>query len=738
MFRRRWTRRSEKSAQGSVSIFLIIALSVVFMFTGVFIDYARIAAMKVQSERLTRAAVRSVMSAYDPQLQQEYGLYAFGETSGDMIMGKMLNESISPGERSDAFRLLPLELDSSGLVLERELGKYEVFNRQISEDMKYKAPIDFTLELVNRFKPMSESMKEASDTVDVLKKLQKLYDKREEALDEMLESQRKAGESTIRLSGLIMNPPGSSIADESLGGGVSSAADAAAQYNDYIAKSEEDAARPPDEEKQYTWLIQAYLSGVSSVSSSIARELSKVRGVQDKQLREAAASWEEAHKLNEKMKQVIVESHNRTGTEGYGQVTGHKTPGSDDSSIGDAGMIRSIREQAEKLIHTEELMNGLKDEIGHQKNRWASVESQVSSLLSSMGGGGMKGPVLSASRETADYVRKYGERGPDNVLDRELTQLEQFRASDKERKETEKKAKLKLKEAAKVVEAISSVNQGNSEIMEQFRELQRYYDESLDFNSTAGEVPSGQALPADPYDAGKSSMEGMDSAYGSMGRLLEGVRDELFQNEYATHYFQHFDITRLAEVAKDPSRISDLKEEFAIANQEVEYILYGFHNPAGNIAAAYGEIFASRLAIRTMEGFIVNSKMGNPLLILSAALLYGVEKAIEDMIRLTQKGSVQLSKYVPVELTYRDHLRLFLFAHSHNERKMSRMLALIRLNTRINPAERGTYASAEVALGMRLWFLPGITRALGTVIGGGDDHVEGNRYLVTRKADFSY
>ncbi|SMF73874.1 hypothetical protein SAMN05661091_1015 [Paenibacillus uliginis N3/975] len=731
-----------RSSDGSVSIFLIIALSMVFMFVAVFIDYARVAAMKVQSERLARAAVRSVMSSYDPQLQQEYGLYAFGDSSGDFIMGKMLNESLSPGERGDAFHLLPLELDSSGLSLERPLGKYNIFNRQISEDMKYKAPIDFTLELVNKFKPLSQSMKEASNAVDVLKKLRKLYDKREEALDDMLAKQRKAGEIVEALSKLIMNPPGSSITDTSLGGGIRTAADAAAQYNDYVTKSEEDAARPSDEEKLYTDLIQSYLDGVSSMSITISLKVEKIRKEQDKLLNDANERWEEAQQLNEEMKQVIKDAENRSETEGYDQVTRDNTPGSDGSNAGDAEMIVSIRQQAEKLIHSEELLNGLKSEISTQKSRWDAVDSQVSGLLASMGGSGMMGSTIRASSSVQDYVRKYGIPGNDNIPDRELAMLEQFRSSDKERKATEKKAQMKLKEAAKVINAIGGSSQQSNEIQEQFRELQRYYNGSLTFNEGqggSGEAPiKGKALDNDPYDAGKSSMDEMDSAYGSMGNMLNGIRDELFQNEYAVHYFQHFDITRLEEIVRNPASADQLSEEFAVGKQEVEYILYGFHNPAGNVAAAYAEIFASRLAIRTMEGFVVNSKMGNPLLILAAAILYGIEKAIEDMIQLCQKGSIQLSKYVPVEITYRDHLRMFLFIHSNNEKKMSRMLALIRLNTGVNPADRGTYASGEIVTGIRLWFLPGITKALGSVFDSGTDQVEGNRYVVTRNADFSY
>ena len=65
------------------------------------------------------------------------------------------------------------------------------------------------------------------------------------------------------------------------------------------------------------------------------------------------------------------------------------------------------------------------------------------------------------------------------------------------------------------------------------------------------------------------------------------------------------------------------------------------------------------------------------------------------------------------------------------------MLALIRLNTGINPAERATYASGEVRIGMRLWFLPGVIQMAGYA-GGSPDNVEGNRYYVTKKADFAY
>lgn len=733
----RRSREARRSSDGSVSVFLIIALAAVFMFVAIFIDFSRIAAMKVQSERLTRAAVRSVMSSYDPQLQKEYGLYALGDTSGDLIMGNVLNDSLNPGDRSDAFRLMAMGLDSSGLELQRPLGTYDIFNRQIIEDMKYKAPIDFTLELVGKFKPLSQSMKEASNTVDVLKKLRKLYDKREAALDEMLTKQRKAGEHAIQLSKLVMDPPGQAIDDTSLGGSIQTAADGASQYEDYKDKQQEDADRSP-KEKQYTLLLMAYRSGMSSIGSQISREAGRFQRENDKLLADAQQLWEEARNLNEEMKQVIKESENRSSNAGYDQVTNDVTPGSADSSGSEAEMIQSIRKQADKLIHSYDFLNGFRQEIDSQERRYQQVVRAVTALQSSLGGEGMKGAVLGASRELQNYISNYGVSRSGNIIDRQQAALEQFRTSDKERKAMEKLANQKLKQASKAIEAINGLNGQHQAIIDEFRELQQYYDESLQFNAEADSMSKGKPMDDDPYDAGKQAMDNMDGMFGFMGNVLGGVRDELFQNEYAVHYYQHFDVGNLSGIVDGTSTGEEIMQEFAIGNQEVEYILYGFHNPAGNISAAYAEIFASRLAIRTMEGFVVNSKLGNPLAVLAAAILYGIEKAIEDVIQLCQKGSVQLSKYVPIELTYRDHLRIFLFVHSNNEKKLSRMLALIRLNTGTNPAERFTYASGEVRTAMRLWFLPGVTKAIGVVFGSDGDEVQGNRYMVKRKADFSY
>lgn len=347
----------------------------------------------------------------------------------------------------------------------------------------------------------------------------------------------------------------------------------------------------------------------------------------------------------------------------------------------------------------------------------------------------MKNEVIQGVSAADRYVHDYAVSGSGNKLDRVAGQLQEHRGSDKERKEKEKQSKAKLSEAAGILESINKLDQKVKQHNEEYQELQQYYDDSLTFNKEdAGSEYKGTDLDHDPYDAGKSAMKQTDSVYGSMAGMMSGIKDELFQNEYAALYFTHFDLGLLKDAAASPgSRLGDaVADEMSVSHQELEYIVYGFHNPVGNVSAAYAEIFAARLAVRTMEGLVKNSKLGNPLLVLAAALLYGVEMAMADMVKLCREGSVELSSYVKIQMTYRDYLRLFLLIHSDNEKKMSRMLALIRLNTGINPAERATYASGEVRIGMRLWFLPGVIQMAGYA-GGSPDNVEGNRYYVTKK-----
>lgn len=738
---RKKQRQSKGKTEGSVSIFLIMVLAFVFLFTAVLIDYARIAAFNVQEERLARASVRSVMSSYDVELREKYGLFAFGESDGDMLLSRVLNDNMHKSGRSDAFNLVPFALESSSLQWSRPLGSYDVIGRQILEEMKYKAPVDFALELAGKFKPMSGVMAEASRATELLSKLQPLYDEREEALDLMLEQRSQAAESGRRLLQWIMNPPGESISPSSLGS-MQSAADIPAQYSDYLGKYYDDLYRDSKKPAKYTYQLSLYRSRTTEMLSQLPALLTAFRVDHERSMEGAKEALKKAQQLNDEMRNVLEQSRMKVVDLSNDPANDWDIPASSREISSDP--LKKLREQEDALILSSTDLSQMENNISIQQRAYEAIEPIVAGMsgvlyeaLSEYGDSyQMNSSVLEASRVVNNYLQNYGKKG--SIIASDLAVIEQHRSSDKERRQLEREAKSKLGEARALLDKIRMMGNGVTDSLKSYQTLRQYYEENIAFNKELVSDPLVKSeVSTNPYTAGSSAMDDMDGIYAAMGGIMGGARDRLFQTEYSALYFQHFDVSKLATLAQGSEGTAELTDQLNPQAQELEYILYGFHNPAGNVAAAYAEIFAMRLSIRTMEGFIEKASLGNPLAVLAAALLYGIQQAIQDMLLLCEKDSIPLSKYLPAQLTYRDHLRLFMMMHGGGNVQLSRMLALIRLNTGINPDERSTYVSSNIKLGMRLWFLPGVVKLL-DYSAGYSGEVQGSTYMRAVRADFSY
>lgn len=736
-------KRIASQIDGSVSVFLIMILAFVFLFTAVLIDYARITAANVQGERLARAGIRSVMSSYDITLRESYGLFAYGNSDSNLIFSKVLNESMHKSGRGDGFNLLPLAQESSPLKWERPIGEYDVFRRQINEEMKYKAPIDFTLELAGKFKPLSASLGETSRTIDLFSQLQPLYDQREEALDRMLAHRRQAAENGRELLRLIMNPASDNWMSYQALGNLSSAADISAQYSDYVSKTYADMYLDKDEYPQYSYQISMYLQRSSEIISQLQAAIAAFCEAHIRLMEQSRTALHEAATFNERMELVLEQSKNEDAKLGYEEAESWDIPEGSKGSV--TARLPGIREQGESLLLSSSDLSHLEANIEEQDKSYQMLLGDVTGLPGVLSNASslytnaswLTNSVLAASRTTKSYVQNYGTGGV--IIAEEGAAIESHRTSDKERKQMEKQGKAKLSEAMELVNNIQKLGQQAGASLERYQKLRQYYDDSIRLNAGLNqEATGGEPSFSDPYAAGSAAMDGMDGIYNAMSSIMNGARDRLFQNEYAALYFQHFDVSSLVSITGgEVNMVQELADQLDPQNQELEYILYGFYNPAGNVAAAYSEIFAMRLGVRTMEGFIEKAGLGNPLAVTAAALLYGLEKAVEDMLLLCLKGSVPLSKYMPAQLTYRDHLRLFMLLHGGGERQLSRMLALIQLNTGIDPAKKYTYASSEVKFGTRLWFLPGVIKAV-EYTGGLAGDVSGSTYYREVRADFAY
>ena len=737
--------------RGSVTVFLIIITAGMLLFTSLLIDFSRIAAFNRKLDGATRAAVRSVLAAYDAGLYERYGLFARGGTPDDEIMGPVLEDWLN-GPDGGHFRLLDARLVEYGTNVSQVLGDHDVFRRQVLEEMKYKAPIDLTLELASKLKPMSGAMKEAAAAVDLLERLRKLYERREQHLAAAIEAQREAANAAkdANLDSLLPLQGTAGLSRDTV-------QDVAAGYAQYTAWIAADASREEGTEPVYAAEIAAYERMARAVSQELRQSSMQAEQAHRRMETLALQELELARQINREMSETVA----RARTSAAGRDSGFVRLGESAVQGGAASIpagaeddLRQIRDTVDQLLLPDDWFGEFREEIVSQAAEYASFYAEAgvfqSSVSAALGGYGGDGSALhdGARRLQASYGRFYEKYiRPGTVIAARERALQSSQQVSREAKRKQAEADEMWKRVRGVLHQLRA-DPGTEEQREEFRLLEQAYRSNLAFNeAAAGSPPEAAGLPEEAGDMSGDAAGLSEGLFGSMADMLEHVRDPLYIGEYTIQRFSTFDprnftgflgVTGPGEEADDAAADSGgLAEAFNLGNQEAEYILYGFHDPVANIAAAYGELFAFRLAIRTMEGLIVNKSLAHPLLILPAALLYGLKMAVEDMISFAREGAAPLSKYVPVRLTYADYLRLFMLLHGGDAGRLSRMIAVIERNTGTDLSRTPAGVSGEVRASVNLWFLPGLMRTINR-LGVLEGKVAGNRYETSETIGWSY
>jgi hypothetical protein len=189
------------------------------------------------------------------------------------------------------------------------------------------------------------------------------------------------------------------------------------------------------------------------------------------------------------------------------------------------------------------------------------------------------------------------------------------------------------------------------------------------------------------------------------GKTVE-FRDELYLDEYVLSTFSY-----------RTQGINAPKANRLLRNQEVEYILYGLGSCSANYAAAYSEMYIMLLAIRTMEALVKPQNellnVGSPLLVFLAAAAEGSANALTDMSKLLNGGVISIMQKKPdLTVNYKQLLRIFLLLHHNEERMMSRLQALIELETGTPLEKKATYLQGSTNISLQLWFIPAFFNSL--------------------------
>jgi hypothetical protein len=603
-----------RGEHGAVTIYTILIIVPIFIFQAVLIDFVRIKVASMEAEQAVRAATRSVLSAYDKHLL-DYGLFGLKANAEEQktIANRVLSKYGTDGTQNDTFRWLVLSTleNQTSVIPMYSLGDHRLIYQQILEDMKYKAPIEFTRNLYDKWSGKKEIVDQTIEEVHQAEGLDALLQQRENRLENAFNQV----EQMITLIDDVYVSYNSKLSDNYTDGEVEVDSDAllATARNDFL------------ELQQHYQTMSGYVQDAEQIEQNMLQQWDQETG----------------GKLNE----VYIIGH-----EFYLNYT-----------ISATTPISTFGAYINQLA-------------ADQEDGFQTANTQLF---------------------YDSFQAWFAQRSNDE--NRRVAAYENLKQKKKEQKKIIKNQMDQTKQAVNA-QVCSNVN------AEQYDHLKTYYQIYLNINNSMNQQE---------YDPGASLDQSSDqyqtnsiSFLSQLTNITESIRDEAYINEYAMYYFNH----RTSSIQGFVSPLQDKLNQHALQGQEVEYILYGLSSCTANRMAAYTEIYMLRFAIRMLESLmdVRKAAVGSPLLTVLIAAAEGGIRAYGDMVRITNGEEVPVfAKWGTLTMNYADYLRMFLSVHSKDDRKLSRIQALIQLNTQIDLQQRPAYIELKSIMTVRLWFIRG-------------------------------
>ncbi|NOU93776.1 hypothetical protein GC093_11155 [Paenibacillus sp. LMG 31456] len=736
----------------------------VFLLCALLIDFSRLKVAEKEAENAVKTGVRSTLSAFSPQLHN-YGLYALEQEKekSEALFMKTVSANMSDSVTKGGFSFIDqrLETNGSSITSMYTLANHTLFKKQILEEMKYRAPMIYSLEIADKFKKtgLAATMGQASQFANNAVKIEALIEERDEQLDRawdvwilihqkasslhpyyetqlarLNELSGKVGINTVnevkqslqnarkdltelkdqvkridrRIKSLMEAGAGAAAAIDSLYDTKSELKSQIADLNDKI----KDLDQLLEDVIKYTELLVLLKIKSTQDFSDLKASL--------KLFEEALAKAKAANdQLNEQLRSVDTQQT--------------------------AASSVYLANQAFQGIHT--IQRQELDEYGSQAAGAVAVFSGLEAQL---------GSVLlfdADNYRNADSANQlfwkqanqlYVKQGAE-----ETKRNKNKSAIATSKREQRSKAQPYLDQVTKAMGSCSLVSVTDP-FKDHYVTLQGdpakgssgFYQSYMRANR---ENDLAQPLPELNLDnADKAGMSAMN-LISSIESVLTDVRDEFYLDEFAISKFNYRtlglekDISGQLKISKELSQ----PDSHILVNQELEYLLYGANSCLGNYSAAYAEMFVFRLAVGTAEALtephIQSLNVGSPLLVFLAAVAEGAVKAQMDMIKLVQGEQVPLSKKLGsmFSLSYKDYLRIFLLLHSRDKVLLSRMQSLIELNTGVPLEQSATYLSGTATTSVKLWFLPSLMKILGAA-GLYSCEVIGGRCHITKTGVMAY
>lgn len=758
--------RSNKpgSEEGTVSVYLILLIVPIFLFHAIFIDYARIKLTEKESESAIKAGVRSTLSAFDNELRP-YGLFGLKleeEEQKELFQG-IVEANLQTETGTGGYRFIDPRVDpeKTGLRSMYTLADQVVFKRQVLEEMKYRAPVEYALGVTDAFRKtgIDNDLRHASEVVKLSEKAEELLELRnsemEKAWDEVTGWKRQTEEWHKRYLDKLQ------------------------ELNEL---AEQIGLRTLDEVKQEISEVDRQLEVLRQNASDLSRSIrdlnQSMAGLAMAGAEAAGAIrqiWEQRARIEQTLEDVQTRINEAATDRKILQDLLERIARYTALSLEIKSEVQSDDGQV------QEYETRIKEHLDEAKQRNRDLREELGSGRSEEGTGGNSLPVerlLSGLDLPDDYFDRYQtsmasaaaafhgfrrqlestsmfREAPfarlleDNDRYKQLLLkfFDEFSSSEEKRMADNTRVQKQKSEQKKNLQSV--LNEAGSQLFgcrsgagsSAYERLQGngdvpgLYAKYMNYNDLAAPVEQDPQL-GDAAHAGKISFDLIDRLLAA----LQTARDELYVDEYALTKFNFRTIGAGSE-GQAPAEAG--LDDHALKAQEVEYVLYGKYSCEANYASAYAEMFGIRLAVRTLEAMTEpRSKVmqaASPGLALLTILAEAAGKAYEDMKQLLAGESVPLINKLGdrVKLGYKDYLRLFLLIHSDDAKTMARMQALIELNTGRDLTRLTTYLQGTVTTSVRLWFLPQAMRMLHG-IGALDCEVSENRCSTVHTAALAY
>lgn len=705
---------------GAVSVYLIIVVICLFFFNAVLIDYARILVAERQTENAAKAAVRSTMASFDPAIHQ-YGLFGLKDPHPTATFRKVFSKNLSI-QQPGFFHFVDTKMVKGKTRVtinhEKMLSDTYTFKHQILEDMKYRAPIQFTSSIIDGFLQVSNAMEQASAFADIASNIDKKARNRKKDLDS---AKNDLTQAKSKLEKMKRPVGGASSAKFPTVNTLGDIVKDVGIYQKIISPKRQpsNVSKKPKytriDARKFQRNAEKLVTGLNIAAQSVRTDL-----------QHAISEINEAGKQNQLIKTTIAKKRKqkkgdysaaKSYERKYGKQTGALSATENHLKKANQKLDDYVMKDSYFTISRKKIESALGKLYSNKRSSLLSRLSHLDSIVSNLdltdqqrllelqkGVHSSYDGALVSNGEAISYFEKQRKTTYIN----KNTQEKQDQANQQE-KGDKKNLDLLMNKAKNVA--------GDTQV---YKTLKKLVDK---YNGQAGEKPIKVNFN-DPTDTSKDAMAMMDKLFHQLGQAMKSERNKIYINEYILTRFKSHDFNIKGTAANN------------FKNNQVEYIIYGLNAHGANYAAALSELFVIRFAINFLAAFTDAKVDSTGPFIFWAALFDALANTVANMVILTKGEPIKLISKIRYYTDYKDYLRLFLFMHPRGS-QLQRTMAVIDHNTKTDLEKRPTYITGKATSSIHLWFLPGITKMLGKV-GVINGKVKGGSLDITKTAAYSY